>query len=354
MRYHSLHKICILVLIVLATSLYAPVDIFAAGSTHSVLPLIIDEKARARDILKESVTITNKTGRKITIYTIVNDVTVGIDGGIEEYNGPSIADRSHSLSNWIQIGRGVIDLAPGEQKTIPFTIQVNLDAEPGVYHSKVSFIEGPNITEAQKKIDQSPALIVNVEIADETKELLQLKQFVSDNVFFSGSSATLTYKIENIGNTDIVPKGEILIYDRKGKEVRALPVNIEAAAIAPKSVGEFHAAWEGGSRAGRYKALLNVEYGNKQRGTLNDTVFFFFVPIVKIAIVFFVSLAAVLTAVHFMHKRQKRAHAARRREAHPHGSVAPRAAPARAAAIRVAPVRSKKEPSGHVMDLRNK
>src|SRR4051812_11089525 len=72
----TLRKTCTLffALCVIASTI-SPI-LVRADSTPSltVVPVVVDEKAKARDILKETITLTNPTQRKLTIYTTVNDV----------------------------------------------------------------------------------------------------------------------------------------------------------------------------------------------------------------------------------------------------------------------------------------
>lgn len=40
----------------------------------SITPVVVDEKAKVRDILKESITLTNKSDHKLTLYPAVNNI----------------------------------------------------------------------------------------------------------------------------------------------------------------------------------------------------------------------------------------------------------------------------------------
>lgn len=281
----------------------------SASSLFDVMPVIIDEKARARDIIKESVIITNNSARRLNVYAFVNDILAGENGGKQDFQDPSVADKSASLANWIEIARGVIDLAPGEKKTVNFSVNVNLDAKPGAYHTSIVFAEGSTRAEAEKKISNSPSVMVNVEVNEEVNEFLQLKKFIPDKTFFSGLPASFTYEIENIGNRELTPQGEIVIYNKKGEEVASINVNERNVAIPVGASAEFKSLWKEGSGFGKYKALLNIEYGNSKRGVLNDTVFFFVVPWVKILVVFLVMAAIISFFVHYLHGRGEKRHA---------------------------------------------
>lgn len=75
-------------------------------------PVVIDDKAKARDILQEKVTITNATDHKLEIYPSVNNVAP--KDGAQQFTPAQGADQlSDSLANWIELSRGVIALSPG-------------------------------------------------------------------------------------------------------------------------------------------------------------------------------------------------------------------------------------------------
>lgn len=275
--------------------LFSGYTALAQVASLSVTPIIIDEKAKARDILKESITLINDTDRKLNVYTFVNNVA------IEE----SKTDLSSSLANWIEISRGVVEFLPGEKKKIDFEIRVNLRANPGIYHAVISFAEGPTRDEAEKKLANTPSVAVNLEVIEDIKERLQLKKFIPDKIFFSGSSAAFSYELENIGNQTSAPSGEIRIYNRRGEEVEALDANQDNAAIDPNTAKQFASIWQNAKGFGRYKALINIEYGAKN-AAIYDTVSFWLVPWQKILIIFG-GLALIITLItYFLHSHYEK------------------------------------------------
>jgi hypothetical protein len=293
----------------------APVLTFAAPSLFSASPLIFDEKAKQRDILKESIGVmNNSTERSINLYAFVNNVDPS--AGIEGFQNASDADMGKSLANWIEISRGAIDLMPGEKREIPFLIQVNLRAGAGIYHAFISFSEGGTRDEAERKIKEGVSIAVNVEILDDAREALELKSFVSSSNFVTGEKASFKYDIQNIGNRPLAPKGQVRIFNRSGEEVATLDVNQQGTMLDPNISGQMASAWDAGSRFGRYKAMLDVEYGDKTRGTLQDTVFFWLIPWKEMLAVFFSLGVVVLSLTFYLHngyainRRQKLAHAA--------------------------------------------
>ena len=271
----------------LASFVLSPVFAFAASFSAS--PLIVDEKAKKRDILKQTVTLTNNTEVKWNIYTTVKNIDV-VDGE-QEFVHRTKTDVKESLAHWIEIQR-MSELAPGETKKVPYLIQVHMDAVPGIYHAEIIFQEGTNRMEAEtNKVKE--VISVNLEVLDDSKERLQLGTFMSDKTFFTEGIASFSYLLENIGNRSVTPKGEIRIFNKRGEEVATVDVNSKDAALLPEATSQLGAVWNSEGAFGRYKALLDIEYGDKQRGTVHDTVFFWVVPWQKVGMLF-VGIAIVL------------------------------------------------------------
>lgn len=246
-----------------------------AAERLSITPAVIDEKALARDIIRHTITVTNTTSAKMDVYAIVNNVDT--TSGKQDFKNRADVELKDSLANWIQISRGAVELAPGESHEFPMTINVNLNAEPGDYHALISFMWGGSRAYAEANVKRGVSTAVNVEVYENVKERLQLGSFTSKELFFTTPEVKFTYDLENIGNKDLVPSGEVRIYDRKGKEVGAIPANVEQTSISPNEVGQIASAWTAAGKFGRYKALLDIEYGS-QLGTVNDTIYFWIVP----------------------------------------------------------------------------
>jgi hypothetical protein len=211
-------------------------------------------------------------------------------------------ERATSLANWIELSRGVVELGPGEEKIIPFVIRVNLAAEPGMYHAKILFSEGSTRSDAEAL----PALgevDVTIEVLPDIKEVLQLNKFFTDPIFLSGDDVLFNYQIENIGNQNLKPSGEIRIYNRSGEEVASVPVNTEGASFSPEQQAQLAAVWSGAEGFGKYKAFLNLDYGDSQRASVQDTVFFWIVPWKQLSLAFVIGALLVLFLVFYYQRR---------------------------------------------------
>lgn len=241
----------------------------------SVSPVVENEKAKPRDIIKKELLITNNTDKRVDLYATVENVDP--NNGDQDFKDASNSDLSTSLANWIEITRGVIELSAGESRKIPYLIHVNLSAKPGIYYSKIKFGEGSTRKEAETK-DDAVALLLNVEVIDDAKERLQLGNFVSDKSVVLGDVASFSYKIENTGNRRVEPRGTIRIFNRRGEEVGSVPLNADGDEISPNNNKQLAAVWNTLGRFGKYKAYLDLEYGENQLASVQDTVYFWVFP----------------------------------------------------------------------------
>ncbi len=282
--------------------------LFAFADELSVSPVLFDEKGKQRDIIKESIHIINTSNHKLYIYPSVNNVNPQ-DGQQPFEQTTNGSDIVNSLANWIELSRGVIELSPAEERDIPLVIHVDQNAVPGLYHVNISLGKGNTRDEAEKVTIAT--VTINVEVQADIKELMQLNKFVTDNVYFSGDDILFKYQLQNIGNQDLQPSGEITVYDSKGKEVAALEVNKEGKAISPDQIGQLASVWAAANGFGKYKALLNVDYGRSQVASVQDTVFFWIIPWKQLVLLFTVCLGAIVAFAIYFHKRFERSHNAR-------------------------------------------
>jgi hypothetical protein len=176
-------------------------DLGPPSGDLTVSPVVLTEKGLPRDIIKRELTLRNNTSRKLNLYAVVENIDPA--RGNQEFQQFIQADASTSLANWIEVSRGVIDLAAHEKRVIPFLIHVNLRATPGTYHAQIRFHAGRTRAEAQER----PALgelLITLEVLDDAKEHLQLAKFLPEENLFFGGIARFSFEVENTGSEPLV------------------------------------------------------------------------------------------------------------------------------------------------------
>ena len=120
------------VIIILLCAFSYPV----VAAEYSVTPMLIEHTVEPRDMSEETVKITNTSGRKLRIFPTVNQITLGEGGEIKSFVPPSMSDNTTSITSWISVTRGRVEINPGETIKIPLNITVNPNAVAGEYHAQ--------------------------------------------------------------------------------------------------------------------------------------------------------------------------------------------------------------------------
>lgn len=289
-------------MLAVAVWILCPGAVLAAG--YSVLPRVIDVAASPRDILEQKVVIKNDQPFPVTIFTFVNNVTVGLDGGVQDFVPPSMSDRTNSLSSWIEIVRAGFDIPAQGSKELPLTIRVDPHAQPGIYHAIISFGFGGNDGQASAQVSAgtAPSLLLTVTLAKPSNDSLKLQGYTVRKFVSKSAPDNLSYTLTNIGDTELRPSGDVLLYNQKGIEVGALVVNPEGKTIAPNDSATFSLSIPTEGLMGKYKAFITVRYGSNG-ASIYDTIFFYAAPLKKIIIAFGIFVVVGLMLALWVHHR---------------------------------------------------
>jgi hypothetical protein len=76
----------------------------------------------------------------------------------------------------------------------------------------------------------------------------------------------------------MVPKGEVIFYNSLGEELTAVPINGENAEVPPGEKRTLKSEVPFNNELGRFKANVNLRYGDGQQAAIFDTAQFFMVP----------------------------------------------------------------------------
>lgn len=283
-------------LILLLVILSLPLSSFASGI--SVRPFLIDETIAPRGDSQNLITIKNNYDyRKVVIYATVNEITVDNEGEIKQFVSPVMTDRTNTITSWIEITRGRIEIPALESREVPLAIKVHPFAEPGEYHVFIGFVESSNRpkAEAVAMAGGADGVIVKVTVEDKREDSMHISSFIIDRFVFGDDKKKINIEVENTGDIASVPQGEIIFYDSRGVEVSSIPVKGES--VAPGERVTLSSIIPIGNELGRYKANLSLKYGENQTAALYDTTFFYLMPLHLMLIIFGIVLAFSLFIV---------------------------------------------------------
>jgi len=270
-----------------------------------VSPILIDHELEKRDIIEEKITLTNKGEGVIRIFPTVNEVSVNEGGSVMGFVEPSMVDRTNSITSWLEIGRGRIELQPNETKEVTLTIRVNPEVGPGEYHAFVGFPEGSNRPEAEQLVygGQAQGTVVRIGVEKVQNQFLRLEKFTVDKFIKDPSKGEVSFTLQNPGDDPVVPKGEVIFYDNGGIEVHSISINASSTVVESGKSTSFIEKVPPEMKIGKYKALLSVEYGEHQTASLHDTVFFYVMPLWQLSILFIIILVFAIALALFLHRR---------------------------------------------------
>ena len=218
----------------------------------SIMPKAIDIDAQAGDLIEKEVVIRNFGNLKTEVISNVEDMGM-IPFGAQDMVA-STSSPKESLGNWISFFRGSIELEGGEERSFPLKMNIDKNAEPGKYLANLNFSD----TRRSEKI------LLGLEVKRNLIESGELRTFRSkQNVYFK-LPAYFFYTISNMGNQDMEIRGEIRIYDRRGASIEDIAV--VSNKVRSNESKDFEASWYPNSGFGKYKAVLDLEYGENSKG----------------------------------------------------------------------------------------
>ncbi len=233
--------------------------------------------------------VVNVNPYDLTVYAVVT----GFRGADEEGHGAFVPlqesekDGSFNLAQWIEVQKELIVIARESSVQIPITLRVPPNAEPGGYYAAVLVGTQPG-EEASRgaviRVSSFVSSIVFVRIVGKVKESGLIRDFFVNKRLFSAPETELTLRFENTGNVHLQPRGEIAIYNMRGRLRGKLTVNDsgEFGNVLPASVRKFTYIWKGDLEMldfGRFRAVATLNFGNNEKQNVFAETYFWIVPI---------------------------------------------------------------------------
>jgi hypothetical protein len=269
----------ILLAFILLGQLLLPVGTATAAGID-VRPFLVDVEMVPRESKTQTITLQNNyPTRKAVLYATVNEISLDAGGEIKQFVSPVMTDRTNTVTSWIEINRGRLEVKPGELLEVPLTIKVHPYAEPGEYHAFIGLVEASkrHVAEAIAKAGDANGVIVKITIADERKDSMRISRFLIDRFVIGEESKHISVEVENMGDVPSTPAGEIIFYDSRGVEVDNVEL-LSTEQINPGETAVIDATVPIGSTLGRFKANVSLAYGENQSASLYDTTYFYMMP----------------------------------------------------------------------------
>lgn len=273
----------------------------ALASEITIRPFLIDQTLVPREVSQNTVTIkSDYAQRKAVLYATVNEISVDATGEIKEFVSPVMTDRTDTITSWIEVTRGRIEIMPGETNEVPLTVRVHPYAKPGEYHAFVGFVEAANRPKAEAiaLAGEAKGVILKIVISDEREDSMKISGFKIDRFVTGDESRSIDIEIENTGDIASAPIGEIIFYDSRGNEITSVPVNETNETVEPGQKVTLKSTVPLDNDLGRYKANVSLKYGDAQKASLYDTTYFYLMPMHLLLFVFgFILVLSILIAL---------------------------------------------------------
>jgi hypothetical protein len=259
----------------------------------------------ATDPAEYELTYINNTTAEITLLLSVRDFTALENNyAIDFLTGQDAANYKYSLSSWISFENKMLQLNPGEKKSVKIFIDKNRITKGGHYASILAEIQQPEAkNQVAVKGVLSSLLFVRASTGKEIEEgkivdFMPVRDWIEyPNIY--------QVRFENNGNVQVVPYGSIQVFDPLGNLVAKGPFNIDSLDALPESIRRYRTSvttYQKVLLPGIYTAKIDLQFGKTNQKLSATTKFFSqgMFDFGKIGI----GLAIILLVV-FYHRRRK-------------------------------------------------
>ncbi|MEK7471255.1 MAG: hypothetical protein AAB623_01235 [Patescibacteria group bacterium] len=268
----------------------------------TISPVKMELSGDPGQTLQNEFTLFNEQNNTETLYSSVENFESRGESG-----APFFLPERVGLATWIKTQEQVT-LKPKETKTIPFSIIIPKNAEPGGHFAAILWGMTPPdaIGGGQVAIGGRLGVLILLKVSGEVKEGGGLLDFGGKEKqrFFSSLPITLNYRFNNIGGNRVVPLGEVKIKNSFGFTTTVLSANKNEGSVLPGSARKFEVIWapleipEDGFWSavktqwsdfhfGWYTARMNLVWGATNQ-TANASYNFFIIPWQLLLIIFII------------------------------------------------------------------
>ncbi|MDP2789199.1 MAG: hypothetical protein Q8O46_04110 [bacterium] len=307
MNNHSNHRVLLTLFVIVTLSVYFyPNNVNALTLT----PTRFEIRGNPGDTLNEEILLINEGEDAETYYPSFSNFEAQGDTG-----SPAFVEPKDDLGTWMTTDISSVDLAPRQQKIVPFKITIPKDAEPGGHFAVIFWGTTPTSPGSGVSIGAKTGILVLLSVTGEIKEEAGLLNFnTKDKTFFYKTlPVSFEYRFKNDGGDRIKPSGTITIRNTLFLPAERLDANPVEGNILPNSTRKFNIDWIEYKRGmdyiaptgifakfwndisyqwknfavGIYSANLNVEYGT-QGQHIRKIAFFFVFPWQLVLVMLFV------------------------------------------------------------------
>ncbi len=265
------------------------------GSRIALTPLTFELTAERGGSVTERIRILNPSYENSTnVRMVVEDMfPEGEEGRVLLQGGDDDFDIL-AVSRWVTFEPAEFTLAPREEKSVKFTINVPRNADTGGHYMGIIAGTPPREVEGTGvEIVHRIASLILLTVPGEMTEDVSIKSFLTSKKYYEKGPVVFESRFKNEGTVHLVPDAEIIVTNILGQEVAAIPV--EKRNVLPSAIRRIDSEW-GADRlwGGFYTATIEGSYGRFSGNELNTkSVTFFAFPwkagvVILLVLVFFI------------------------------------------------------------------
>lgn len=285
----------------------------------AVTPAIIELNVSPAEIAHGTITLKNDSEGPVVYYpTVQNFMAEGEDGQQSFFS----ESESSGLARWLVVPSSPITIAPGAERSIPWSVKIPSTAEAGGYDAVVFFSTAPPKS-GNVFVGMRIGVLFLVDVKGDVAHAASIESFRTSSETQIGSlfgipifdrlPVTFETRIRSQESSHLQPSGDIRVLDLFGRETAVMPVNPSGVHILPHSIRRITSSWmrkneptgtgffqelsaeAKGFAYGIYIATERVSYA-PQTASLEATTSFFVLPW-RITILALCTIAVLIGAI---------------------------------------------------------
>lgn len=307
-------------LFILILSISAP-EVSAAtnpgvGQALEIAPPLITLTANPGQTIKTTIQLRDITPSNLAVTNEIDDFLAAGEDGTPKILTGNDSNNPFQLKKWIAPLPAFI-LKPNQIENLPVSINIPRDASPGGHYGVIRFSGVPPQLKGEGvSLSASIGSLVLLTVNGHLVHKLSVNQFTTANLknkvtkVFQSAPLNFVVKLQNSGNIQEEPEGQILVTDMFGKPVASSDINAPPRNVLPDSIRAFTGVLNqtnlGPRRLfGLYHAKLQTRYGEGYGQIVTAETTFWVIPYKLIAIIIVLLLIAFF-AIRYMLQRYKR------------------------------------------------
>lgn len=226
--------------IILAGSLFLFFLTSSLASALTIIPPRLELDGDPGVTVNSDFKVLNETNETQIYYTQVENFEAK-----DETGSPQFVQTREGLAIWTSVASS-ITVAPGERKTVPFSIRIPKNAEPGGYFASI-FVRTtpPSVNGGEVSIGARLGTLVLLRVNGEIQEGVDILEFSSTEKkrLFTSLPIEFYYRFQNTGADRVKPTGDVVVKNIFQLTAKVLSANRTEGSVLPRSIRRFEMAW---------------------------------------------------------------------------------------------------------------